>query len=119
MHIRDFLDIFSKRESGNIFREAEDNSYPQVYLDITFSVLVSHKLGKDTEKEIFNFMHSWNRHHRYSIRYICLDKVFEDRKMVRIAVDFGYCKKGIVKSLVKWLQKSSLLITGIYMHSDE
>lgn len=101
------------------FYEAEDHCFPEVFFDVSLSCDASHELGKTLEKYFFAFMHKWDKWHRYSIRYICLHKVFEQEKTVRIAVDFGGCRKAIVKALIKWLRRRNLPITSITMHSDD
>ncbi len=109
----------SKHQNTFPFYEAEGHCFPEVYFDVSFSCAVSHKLGKETEAEFFKFMHAWERHHFYCIRFIGLHKVFENDNRVRIAVDFGECKFKIVKALIKWLRKTKLPITRVVMHSDD
>ncbi len=108
-----------KCEKEFLFIETEDHNFPEVYFDVSFSQSVSHELGKETEGLFFEFMQRWGRWHLYGIRYICLHKVFVETNTVRIAVDFGWCKYKIVKSLIKWLHSCNLPITEIRMHSDD
>ena len=108
----------SKRRNNFTFHVAEGHCFPEVYFDVTMEGQVSHQVGKNLERSFFKFMHKWDKWHRYSIRYICLDKIFEETSTVRIAVDFGWCKQKIVKALVKHMRKSSFPITSVIMHSE-
>ncbi len=108
----------SKRCNNFPYYEAEEYCFPEVYFDVTLDGKVSHQIGKYIEQSFFHFMHKWDKWHLYSIRYICLDKVFEETSTVRIVVDFGWCKPKIIKALVKYLRKSSLPITSVMMHSE-
>jgi hypothetical protein len=91
-------------------------TYPDVIFSLYFPFEADAALEEKAEAVFGDFREEWDEKHDDGIHDVSNAKELvenNDKKVVHLAVDFGNCNPRVIKSLVKWLEKSGLDIEKI------